>query len=162
MGETKVGGRACGAAQSSDYLRLDTPGMPRACCKVDVHGATLVHSGELAFAEYGRRSDSHGSLLTQLVGIFLFGITCLFLVIQLKAPDAKPFAWLSQGVGWSSCLVLNLMNEEKGKKPDWYIAVVVCAFCGIGFLASALFRETKVGGRAGGAAHSSPHVKKCI
>merc|ERR1712118_73343 len=113
MGETKVGGRACGAAQSSDYLRLDTPGMPRACCKVDVHGATLVHSGELAFAEYGRRSDSHGSLLTQLVGIFLFGITCLFLVIQLKAPDAKPFAWLSQGVGWSLCLVLNLMNEKK-------------------------------------------------
>ena len=29
--------------------------------------------------------------------------------------------------------------EEKAKKPDWYISVVVCAFFGIGFLASALF-----------------------
>jgi len=110
------------------------------------HAARLMYMVQLLFtAESWLSQNMVGEVtpmavyMTQLAGIFLFGITCLFLVIQLKAPDAKPFAWLSQGVGWSACLVLNLMNEEKAKKPDWYISVVVCAFFGIGFLASALF-----------------------
>ena len=59
-------------------------------------------------------------------------------IIQMKAPEAKPTAWLVAGLAWSACAAIAFFSEPIWKKPDFYITVGLNSAFGVAFLAASL------------------------
>ena len=62
----------------------------------------------------------------------------MFTIIQMKAPEAKPAAWMVAGLTWGLCGAIVFLNEPVSKKPDFYITVGLNSTFALAFLASSL------------------------
>ena len=67
----------------------------------------------------------------------------MFTIIQMKAPEAKPAAWMVAGLTWGLCGAIVFLNEPVFKKPDFYVNVAFQTFFCAAFMAAFLTDKPK-------------------
>ena len=128
--------------------------MPLGLTKLEMfeHFGRFMYLGQLAFPPRswleqnfvaGYSFDGLAIYMCYLCACLIMCVKMCVLVVQLKAPEAKPSLWMAAGTAWAMCGALAFVHEDMFKKPEWYINLGMQGFFGSAFILASLTAKGK-------------------
>lgn len=91
----------------------------------------------------GYSFDGLAIYMCYLCACLILCVKMVVLVVQFKAPEAKPAMWLAAGTAWTMCGALTFAHESMFKKPEYYINLGLQLFFGSAFIVASLTSKSK-------------------
>ena len=89
----------------------------------------------------GYSFDGLAIYMCYLCACLILCVKMCVLVVQLKAPEAKPALWMVAGSAWGMCGLLTFTHESMFKKPEFYINLGLQSFFAVTFIGSSLMSK---------------------